>query len=145
MAQAMQRTERFGQPGLLFHTPEHIRNIAPRLVVISTGKNVGTFGLRQGGQNGASLVIHGDGFRFAFLGDRTAQCDESPFKIKVFPLKVKKGAAAHPGEQSQTHKGSQRLIRLVVLRLQQILDLFRGKILRDLVVHCGHGLSLIHI
>ena len=54
-------------------------------------------------------------------------------------MKVKKGAAAHPGEQSQTHKGSQRLIRLFVQRLQQILDLFRGKILRDLVVHCGHG------
>ena len=50
-------------------------------------------------------------------------------------MKVKKGAAAHPGEQSQTHKGSQRLIRLFVQRLQQI----RGKILRDLVVHCGHG------
>lgn len=72
MAQAMQRTERFGQSGLLFHTPEHIRNIAPRLVVISTGKNLGAFGLRHGSQDSPCLLIHGDGFRFAFLGDRTA-------------------------------------------------------------------------
>ena len=134
MAQAMQGAKRFGQSGLLFHTLEHIRNIAPRLVVIPTGENVGASGLWQSGQNSPCLVIHGYSLCFAFLGDRASQRDESPLKIKVFPLQIEKGATTHPGEQRQTHKGSQRLIRLFVQRLQQILDLFRGKILRDLVV-----------
>ena len=54
-------------------------------------------------------------------------------------MQVEKGTAAHPGEQSQTHERRQRLVRLFVQCLQQILNLLMGKILRDLVVNGGHG------
>ncbi len=82
----MQGAERFGQPGFLFHPPEHVCNVAPRFVVVATGKNVGAFGSRQGGQDSAGLVVHGDSLCFAFLGNGAAQGDESPLKVKVVPL-----------------------------------------------------------